>query len=161
MVYTLCMKKTTLAWIFVSLVVLAGFLIIAIGDFRVSLYSKNLNCGQIAISREMEICKSIENHQTYEFTGHAIISFGYRMNFTDARNAWCELDIQPQDKPVLGKMQHGYYRDSLGQSDSRISNGAGILYSLLDAKLNPNSDLYSNSIYLPQSPEYLLKIPCQ
>lgn len=144
----------------IILVTLLVFWVVAFGDFREFRYSKNLHCNRIADDREAEICKILEKNQNYEFFGHAIVSFGYQIDFVGARNAWCELHIEEKDEMLLKKMKFGHYTDSRLDIDSRINNGADILFSLLNAKLYPDSPLYEGSVYSPWSSDYLLKAPC-
>jgi hypothetical protein len=154
------MKKWYLVAIIILLTLFAFWGVVS-GDLRDFRYSRNLLCDQISDTRESEICRSIERNQNYEFFGHAIISFGYQVSFDGARRAWCELNIQGTDEALLKRMSYKNYVDSHSNSDMRLSDGATILSHLLDAQLHPNPDLYPvNSIYSPQSPDYLLKVPC-
>lgn len=147
------MKKIFLRMI--PLVLLTLLWLVAWGDFAEWRYSKNMHCEKMQNSREGEICKSIEKYQEYEFVGHAMISAGYRSSFATAKKAWCELSLTESDLMLLKEMQFDH------RLPPQLVSGSEMLFSLLDAKLHPNPDLYPVSgVYSPQSPGYLLKAPC-
>lgn len=143
------------AYIVFGVVITIGLIwFVAWGDFDEWRYSKDLHCMTFQNSRKVEICKSIEKHQEYGFFGHAIISAGYRSSFATAKKAWCELFLTEADLNLLRDMQYDY------SLSPQLFVGSGMLFSLLDATLNPGSDLYIGSVYDPSSSDYLIKKGC-
>jgi hypothetical protein len=124
------------------------------GDFEEWRYSKNLHCGELQNPRKEEICKSLERYQEYTFFGHDQISAGYKSSLSTAKNTWCNLALGEDDLILLEEMEFS------SEGAPGISAGSAMLFSLLDAKLNPSSNLYIGSVYDPASPSYLLKDPC-
>ncbi len=148
------MKKILLYSFFTIAAFFLAWLILW-GDFKEWHYSRNLHCDSFTTNREKEICKSIQENQNYELLGHGSFSAGYKFPFSGAKNAWCELHLTSDDFATLKAMKLNY-GDSLS-----LEMGTDFLYSLLDAKLNPNSDLYTTSnIFSPLSKDYLLKDGC-
>ena len=138
-----------------GVIVVIGLLwLVAWGDFDEWRYSKNLHCAELQNPRKIEICKSIEKYQEYEFFGHAMISAGYRSSFTTTKKAWCELSLTEADFALLEDMRYDY-----GLS-SQLRTGSGMLYNLLDANLNPDSNLYLGSVYGTSSSDYLIRDGC-
>lgn len=141
--------------IVVGVVITIGLVwIVAWGDFDEWHYSKNLNCGELQNPRKEEICKSLEKYQEYTFFGHAMISAGYRSTYATIKNSWCELSLNEADLERLKAMESDY------KLSPPLIQGSGMLYSLLDANLNKDSIMYSNSMYSPTSPNYLIKDGC-
>lgn len=119
-------KKVIFGVLFIVAVVLLW--LVTWGDFDEWRYSKNLHCMTFQNSRKVEICKSIEKYQEYEFFGHAMISAGYRANFTTAKKAWCELSITEPDLSLLKGMQI--------EGPMQLQNGSDMLLSMLAAELS-------------------------
>ncbi len=145
-------RKVIFGVIFV--VVIAVLWLVVWGDFDEWRYSKNLHCMTYQNYRKVEICKSIEKYQEYEFFGHTIISAGYRSTFATAKKAWCELSLSEADLSLLKDMQYDF------SLSPQLMDGSGLLYSLLDAKFHPGSNLNTGSVYDPTSLDYLLKGGC-
>lgn len=124
------------------------------GDFAEWRYSKNMHCNELKNQRKEEICKSLEKHQEYKLFGHAMFSAGYRSSFAGVKKSWCELQLTQEDLNLLQDMQHDY------SNPPQLMTGSYILFSLLDASLNQNPNLYSGSFYDPLSPDYLIKEGC-
>ncbi len=83
-----------------------------------------------------------------------MVSAGYRSTFATAQQAWCELLLTESDFELLKGMQY----DS--QLHPQLMSGSGMLFSLLDAQLYPNTDRYVGSVYDPASPSFLLQGGC-
>lgn len=116
--------------------------------------NKNLYCGEFKNTREIEICHSIERFQEFGLHGHGTFFIGYYASFSTAQKAWCDLNINEKDLEILNTMQYN------NSSPYSLSVGAGLLYNLLNVKINPKpEDLYS--VYSPTSDEYLLKDSCK
>lgn len=139
----------------IGAVVIGLLWLVAWGDFAEWHYTKNLHCEQLQNSRQEEICKSIETYQEYEFFGHAMISVGYRSSFVTARKAWCELSLTEKDLELLKEMQYPPI-----ELPVQLQVGSGMLFSLLDAQLHPDSPQYVGSLYDPTSASYLLEGGC-
>jgi hypothetical protein len=95
-----------------------------------NLYTRDLNCEQQPATRAKEICLALEGALAWRWTGHAIISPGFRMGFDGIRQVYCALPITHHDTQLLVDMDYASYSGS-GVRQALINNGAGWLLSLL------------------------------
>jgi hypothetical protein len=69
-----------------------------------SLYTRNLSCDRWAAPREQEICKALAREMQSTWTGHAIISPGFRVTFETVKQVYCALSVSPEDTHALVNM---------------------------------------------------------
>lgn len=94
------------------------------------LYTRDLACEQQPSSRAKEICQALEQSLKWRWTGHAIISPSFRVNFEGVRHAYCTLPITANDTELLVDMAF----DSGSRNGMRyvqINNGVRSLLSIL------------------------------
>lgn len=139
------MKKVHVVFVCAGIIIIGLVWLVMWGDFAEWRYSKDLHCDSFQNVRQTEICKSLEKYQEYTFTGHAIVSAGYRPTFTTATRAWCELSLTETDLQLLDKLQY----ELVGHNE--LSTGASMLFNMLDTKLNPETSAYSGSVLDPTS----------
>lgn len=87
----------------------------------------------------------------YEFFGHAIPSFGYKVTFNTLRNAWCELNIKQSDLAILKEISR--------LRDWRVANGADDLLRLY-YQVNNLDQEDKTSVFNPTNPSYILRDGC-
>lgn len=152
-----------------------------------SLYTRNLACNKRFAARELAICKALERELEWVWTGHAIVSPGYRSTFASARRIFCSLPITAGDTRSLVMITVSAERPSTATfADGQLANGARFLLNLigqqaLDAfperesswddrawliakKLREEISVNINDpgmIWHPQNPQYLLPGGCK
>ena len=138
------MKKLIIIVIFILFIILT-LLIVGFGfdgsisSIKPMSYSKDLNCGQFSLPREIEICKSAEKYQKYKFTGHSMIFFGYKIPLEAFPKIICDIKPKEADKDILDNITYGTL-------DPRIRSVAGILSTSL---FNKKGGAEDRSIYSP------------
>jgi hypothetical protein len=87
--------------------------------------SRDLGCANVNPAREKEICLALSKSMEWTWTGHAIISPGWRVTENTLRRVYCREKITSADLPALETMKTG--------SDWRLQDGAEDLIHLLGA----------------------------
>jgi hypothetical protein len=152
-----------------------------------SLYTRNLSCDKRFAARELAICKALERELEWIWTGHAIISPGYRTTFESARRIFCSLPISARDTRSLVMIAVSAERPStMTFADAQLANGSRVLLNLLgqqalDGFPGRQSDWDERAwqiakslreeisanindpgmIWHPQNPQYLLRGGCK
>ena len=94
------------------------------------LYSHNLECEKQTSKRSTEICAALQDALEWSWTGHAIISPGFRMDVNRVLKVYCVMPITNADTPILVEMA----LDSANSPENymaQINNGVLTLLSLL------------------------------
>ncbi len=95
-----------------------------------SLYSRDLDCELQPSSRALAICNKLEQALQWHWTGHAIISPGFRINFDSVRQVYCTLPVTKEDTEILLNMALDS-ESKQGTAQAQINNGAIFLLSTL------------------------------
>jgi hypothetical protein len=152
-----------------------------------SLYTRNLACDRRFAARELAICKALERELEWVWTGHAIISPGYRTTFASARRIFCSLPITAGDTRSLVMIAVATERPSATTfADTQLANGSRFLLNLLGQQAlaefpgrqsdwderawqiakNLREEISANindagMIWHPNNPQYLLRGGCK
>ena len=135
--------------------------------------SRDLGCDALRNEREQQICRRIEGELEWTWTGHAIISPGWRPAIATARRVYCELPIKPTDAPALARLT----QPAGGRMDWRLPSAAQSLLRLLGpvaiAELKRSGSEFESviaqieidisaatSIFNPDHPGYMLRGGC-
>lgn len=110
--------------------------------------SRDIGCTSVTPERGREICRALSDSMEWTWTGHAIVSPGWRVSWNTLRRVYCHEKISAADMPVLEIMKTG--------SDWRLQDGADELIRLVGSSANEPE----NSIFNPKNPHYLLKEGC-
>ncbi len=109
--------------------------------------SKRLACGTQTTPDATAICKLLQTHMEFEWSGHATLAPGYRVTFTSIRKVWCARPFSPTDVPALQQLEKS--------QDWRLQMGANALRILVEKAPQP-----ANSVYNPENPAYILRQGC-
>lgn len=152
-----------------------------------SLYTRNFACDKRFAARELAICKALEHELEWVWTGHAIISPGYRTTFASARRIFCSLPITAGDIRALVMLAVAAERPSTTTfADTQLADGSRFLLNLLGQRAldeypartkewderswqiakNLREEIAANindpeMIWHPQNPQYLLRGGCK
>jgi hypothetical protein len=127
-----------------------------------SLYTRNLACDSRFAARELAICKALERDLEWVWTGHAIISPGYRTTFESARRMFCSLPIAAEDTRslvmlnLLGQQALDGFPGRQSDWDECAWQIAKNLREKISANIND-----PGMIWHPQNPQYLLRGGCK
>ena len=94
------------------------------------LYTRNLACGNQSSERSVQICTALQAALAWGWTGHAIISPGFRLKTERMRDLFCSLPITEADTSNLINMALESANLS-GMLHAQINNGALTLLSML------------------------------
>lgn len=117
-----------------------------------NLGSRDLQCGAIPDTRAQVICRRLEQEMQWTWTGHAIVSPGWRVSFESVRRTYCAEHIGPQDIPVLDLLRQA-------AKDWRAESGAEFLLRLVRNK-DGAGDEDAASIFNPANPSFILQDGC-
>jgi hypothetical protein len=113
--------------------------------------SHNLGCdGQPG--RAEEICRRLEREMQWTWTGHAIISPGWRVTFKGIARTYCAEHVGPEDVPALQSLRET-------TKDWRAESGADFLIRLVQNKDGGGSENIT-SIFNPANPSFILRDGC-
>jgi len=117
------------------------------GANGVSLWSRDLGCAADADERARQVCQLLGEGMEWTWTGHAIISPGWRVTWETIRRAWCAAGLREDDAPALEALRRS--------PDFRLETGAaGLLALLRPAAQDPGT------VYHPANPAYLPRAGC-
>lgn len=120
--------------------------------------SRDIGCDKIKQKRENDICQSISRNLSWTWTGHAIISPGWRLGWDGLRTVYCEMNVNDEDLPILRPWAPGGEYNMNNDIDPRLRFGFEGLVRLLDNKDGKSTD---HSILHPvYGDSYLLKDGC-
>lgn len=131
--------------------------------------ARDLDCAALREERGVQICRKVERELEWTWTGHAIISPGWRPTFATARRVYCELPITDADAPVLARMKrHADWRlqsaaqdelNLLGAAAIAVLRSTGVEYQPTVAEIEQaiNDEV---SIFHRGNPHYVLKGGC-
>ncbi|MBP7252885.1 MAG: hypothetical protein KBA75_05300 [Alphaproteobacteria bacterium] len=107
--------------------------------------------------RAAEICKAIAKNLGWEWMGHATIAPGFKPSFVGIGKTYCQAKITKDDLPTLLELKN--YTPRGTGADWRLESAADMLTRLVN-NLDGKGDEPKNSVYHPESPNYLLKQGC-
>ena len=113
--------------------------------------SRNLGCDQ-QIGRAQEICRRLEHDMQWTWTGHAIISPGWRVTFTTVARAYCAERLTRDDIPALQTLKQS-------NKDWRAESGADFLIRLVQTEAGAETEDIA-SVLNSANPSYILKDGC-
>ena len=133
---------------------LAGPLVvvIAIAWPEREMMSRDIGCAKVAPERGKEICNALSDSMEWTWTGHAIVSPGWRVTWNSLRRVYCRAGISIQDLAVLESMR--------SNSDGRLHDGVDELIRLTGSS-SGRADEPENSIFNPRNALYILKGGCK
>src|SRR5260221_14504225 len=88
--------------------------------------TRNLGCDR-QLGRAQEICHRLEREMQWTWTGHAIISPGWRVTFKSVARTYCAERVGPKDIPALQTLRQT-------SKDWRAESGADFLIQLVQNK---------------------------
>jgi hypothetical protein len=146
-------------------------------------FSRDLHCQRFQLPRSREICRALGREMEWTWTGHAIISTGYRVTWDTLRRVFCTVHVEPGDTVALVALVV-WYRKGEG-SDSRLEFGATGLLKMMGKRavvalpasgsmpsemtnlrlrhLKDDLELTSSDerfIFHPSNPQYILRDGC-
>jgi len=113
--------------------------------------SRDLGCDR-QIGRAQEICLRLQRDMEWTWTGHAIISPGWRVTFASIARTYCAEHIRPDDISALRILRQS-------TKDWRAESGADFLIRLAQNKAGGEADDIT-SVVNPANPSYILKDGC-
>ena len=113
--------------------------------------SRHLGCDQQP-GRAQEICRRLEREMQWTWTGHAVISPGWRITFEGAARTYCAERVGPEDIEALQKLRRT-------TKDWRAESGADFLIRLVESK-NGSGGENITSIFNAANPSFILKEGC-
>ena len=113
--------------------------------------SRDLGCDQQR-GRAQEICRRLEREMQWTWTGHAVISPGWRITFEGAARTYCAERVGPEDIEALQKLRRT-------TKDWRAESGADFLIRLVESK-NGSGGENITSIFNAANPSFILKVGC-
>jgi hypothetical protein len=120
---------------------------------RTNILSRDLGCAGVPDARGRMICRRLQQEMEWTWTGHAILSPGWRVTFKSVRRTYCAAGIGDRDINALEALQQT-------TRDWRAQSGADFLLRLLR---NSNGSAHEdvNSIFNAVNPSYVLKGGCR
>jgi len=120
---------------------------------RTNILSRDLGCPGVPDERGRMICRRLQQEMEWTWTGHAILSPGWRVTFQSVRRTFCAAGISDRDISALEALQQT-------TRDWRAQSGADFLLRLLR---NSNGSAHEdvNSIFNAANPSYLLSGGCR
>ena len=113
--------------------------------------SRNLGCDQQP-GRAQEICRRLEREMQWTWTGHAVVSPGWRVTFEGVARTYCTEHVGPEDIEALQKLRQT-------TKDWRAESGADFLIRLVESK-NGGGGENVTSIFNPANPSFILREGC-
>jgi hypothetical protein len=113
--------------------------------------SRDIGCENVAPGRARTICQALSESMEWTWTGHAIISPGWRVSWNALDEVYCRERINAADLPALENLKQG--------SDWRLQDGADGLIRLIGSASGRAAEP-ENSIFNPANPQYILKGRC-
>jgi hypothetical protein len=117
-----------------------------------SMISRDIGCAKVTSERGKELCQAVSDSMEWTWTGHAIISPGWRVTWDGVGRVYCREKISDADIAVLESMKQG--------SDWRLQDSADDLRRLVSNRSGKASE-DENSIFNPKNPHYILKDGCK
>ena len=113
--------------------------------------TRNLGCDKQS-GRAQEICRRLEREMQWTWTGHAIISPGWRVTFKSIARTYCADHVGPEDVPALQTLRQT-------AKDWRAESGADFLIRLIQNKDRDGPEDVT-SIFNPANPSFILRDGC-
>ena len=130
-----------------------------------NLYTRNLGCQEQTSGRAKVICHALAEALEWRWTGHAIISPGFRISFDGLRHVYCSLPITYRDTELLVDMAfHAESRS--GTKQAQINHGVVALLLMLghqalkhfpDLDKIPDKSRHSHAEYLKTQISHSIK----
>jgi hypothetical protein len=115
--------------------------------------SRDLRCEAVRHARGRAICRRLQQEMQWTWTGHAIISPGWRVTFQTVRHTYCIEKVDVRDIAALESMQRS-------AKDWRAEDGAEFLLRLVRNKDGSGREDLA-SIFNPRNSSYILKDGCR
>jgi len=119
---------------------------------RTNMLSHDLGCAGVPDARGRTICARLQQEMEWTWTGHAIVSPGWRVTFQSVRRTYCAEAISDRDIGALEVLQKT-------AKDWRAQSGADFLLRLLRNR-NGSAHEDAASIFNASNPFYLMKAGC-
>ena len=113
--------------------------------------SRDLGCDK-QTGRAQELCRRLEHDMQWTWTGHAIISPGWRVTFVTIARSYCAEHITIDDIPELQILRRS-------TTDWRAEFGADFLIRLVQSNAGGATEDVT-SVLNPTNPSYILKDGC-
>lgn len=110
------------------------------------MWSRDIGCESVENARGKDICAQLSRNMDWAWTGHSIISPGYRVTWATIRTVYCVLEIKKSDLAALEALKDA--------EDWRLQSGAESLMRLIRGGED------EASIFNPENPDYILKSGC-
>ena len=119
---------------------------------QMKITSRDLGCAAVSDIRGGVICRRLQREMQWTWTGHAIISPGWRVTFQSVVRTYCGEKVGYKDVRSL---------EALRQSsrDWRTESGADFLLRLV-RNIDGSAHEDVNSIFNASNPSYILKGGC-
>ncbi|MEH6471928.1 MAG: hypothetical protein V7752_11810 [Halopseudomonas sp.] len=114
-------------WVWVNLLCLLSSSAVA------GLYSRDLACQQQVSPRAVELCHALQDALAWSWTGHAIISPGFRVDTERVRDLYCRLPVTATDTPALVEIALSA-TDASDKANVQLYSGTLSLLSMLGDK---------------------------
>ena len=119
---------------------------------RTNITSRDLGCAVVSDIRAGVICRRLQQEMQWTWTGHAIISPGWRVTFQSVVRTYCGEKVGSKDIKSLEALRKS-------SSDWRTESGADFLLRLVRS-VDGTAHEDVNSIFNAQNPSYILKRGC-
>jgi hypothetical protein len=117
--------------------------------------SRDIGCAQVAPGRPRQICEAIAASLTWQWMGHAVVAPGYKPSFAGIRKVYCELKLGNDDVIALRSLTT-YDPSRKFLPDWRLESGGDMLLRIVASRDGTGTEP-GNSIFNPQSPDYIVK----
>jgi hypothetical protein len=120
---------------------------------EINMVSRDLQCDAVRHARGRAICRRLQQEMQWTWTGHVIISPGWRVTFQTVRRTYCLEKIGVRDIAALESMQRA-------AKDWRAEDGAEFLLRLVRNRDGSGREDLA-SIFNPKNSSYILKDGCR
>lgn len=119
---------------------------------QTGIHSRDLRCATVSDARGRSICQRLQREMEWTWTGHAIISPGWRVTFRSVVRTYCGEDVGSKDITSLEVLRQT-------SKDWRAESGADFLIRLVRA-MDGSAHEDVNSIFNTGNPSFILKGGC-
>ena len=119
---------------------------------QTNITSRDLGCAAVPDIRGRIICRRLQREMQWTWTGHAIISPGWRVTFQSVIRTYCGEKMGSKDVKSLEALRHS-------SEDWRTESGADFLLRLVRS-VDGSAHEDEGSIFNTHNPSYILKGGC-
>jgi hypothetical protein len=119
---------------------------------QTNMTSRDLGCAAVSDIRASVICRRLQREMQWTWTGHAIISPGWRVTFRSVVRTYCGEKVGSKDVKSLEALRRS-------STDWRTESGADFLLRLV-RNLDGSAHEDAGSIFNAHNPSYILKDGC-